>query len=147
MVLALAAFHSRSAPRVLAHKLAFRLGAFRFMAFPIAIRFFADCLTDRFWGLTMGHAMRGLANGHAFRTVFSLTSLIWTHDLAVGLLTFDVTNSVFGLLATGVAFGRLTDRLTDRVTAGIVTFPGTLRVTGRGELGGGKEEEEGEDQD
>ena len=95
----------------------------------------------------MGHAMRGLADGHAFRTVFSLTSLIWTHDLTVGLLTFDVADSVFGLLATGVAFGRLADRLTDRVTTGIVTFPGTLRVAGRGKLGRGKEEEEGEDQD
>ena len=49
MVLALAAFHSRSAPGIFAHQLAFRFGAFRFMAFPIAIGFFADCLTDRFW--------------------------------------------------------------------------------------------------
>ena len=82
----------------------------------------------------MGNAVGLFADGDTFGAVFGLTSFIGAFDLnkkrylAVGLLALHVADGVFGLLAGGMAAGRLANRVAYGGTLGIVTLPSTLGV-------------------
>jgi len=98
--LALAALNFWSAAWVFTNQLAFWFGALGLRAFPVAFWLFTNCLAFRFGGLAMGDTVWGLADIYTFRAVISFTSFIWAHDGAIRSLTLNITNCVFGFLAT-----------------------------------------------
>lgn len=79
--------------------------------------------------LTMGDTVGFLANSDTLGTVIHFTCLIRTHDLAIRFLTLDITYSIFRFLTRGMTFGWFTYRSTYCITFGVITFPGTFRVT------------------
>ncbi len=118
-----AAFDFRNAVGVLANQLAFGFGAVGLVAFPVTSGLFAYGLTFRLGSLAVGHAVRLFADGDAFGAVEHFTSFIRAFNLAFRFLTFYVANGIFGLSATGVAFGRLADGVADGRAVRIIAFP------------------------
>ena len=76
----------------------------------------------------MGDTMGLFTNSDTLGTIIHLAGLIRTHDLAIGLLAFDITYCILGFLAGGVAFGGFTDGGADGIAFGVITLPGTFRV-------------------
>ena len=84
---------------VFTDKLTLGLGALGLLALPVTLGLFTDGLTFRLGHLAMGDTMGFLADGDTLGAVIHFTGLIGAHDLAVGLLTLDVTDGVLGFLA------------------------------------------------
>jgi len=91
------AFNFRNTIRILANKLAFRLGTVRLMALPIAFRFFTDRLTFRLWRLAMSNTMRLFTNSYAFRAIKHFAAFIWAFYFTFWFFAFYITNCVFRL--------------------------------------------------
>jgi hypothetical protein len=100
VVFTLAALNFWSAARVLTNQLALWLRALGLRAFPVAFWLFTNCFTFRFGGLAMGDTVWGFADIYTLGAVISLASFIRAHDGAVRSLTLNITNCVFGFLAT-----------------------------------------------
>ncbi len=125
-----AALNFRRTVRILANQFTLGFGAVGLVALPVAFRFFTYGLTLGLGSLAVSYAMRLLAYSDTLRTVKHLTAFIGALDLAGRFLALYVTDGILGLGARSVALWRLTYRVTDRRTVGVVAFPGALRVAG-----------------
>jgi hypothetical protein len=123
-----AAFNFRNAVRILANELALRFRAVGLVAFPVTSGFFANGLTFGLGSLAVSNAMGLLANSNTLRAVEHFATFVRAFNFTLGFLTLHIADGVLGFSATGVAFGRLTDRVADSRAVRIVTFPGTLGV-------------------
>jgi len=98
------------------------------LALPVTLGFFTDGFTFWLGDLAMSNAMGLLADGHTLGAVIHFAGFVRAHDLAVRLLALNITDSVLGFLAGGMASRGFTHWSTDGITLGVVTLPGAFRV-------------------
>lgn len=122
------AVHFGNATGIFADQLAFRFGTGWLCAFPVTLRLLAHRFALRLGRLAVSDAVRLFADRHTFGAVKSGATFVGTFNFALRLLTFDVTNRVFGFGARSVATRRFTNWVANCGTVRVVAFPRTLRV-------------------
>jgi hypothetical protein len=91
-----AALNFRSTVGIFTDEFALRLGALRFVTFPVAFGFLADSLTLRLRSLAMSDTMGLLANSDTFRAVKHFATFIRALNFTFRLLTLYIANSILG---------------------------------------------------